>query len=104
MSEYDNQLINYSSLSFTIKHAHNAIYADRFHCIACLLAHKVLSANMTEFLLQFLATIDSLCHLLHLARVNDCLNAATIPLHDVFVMPVAHLITPYTLIWKLPLR
>ncbi|XBA08998.1 hypothetical protein UVIVOLLU_CDS0064 [Salmonella phage PHA46_2] len=41
---------------------------------------------------------------MHLVRVGDCLNAATIPLHDVFVMPVAHSVTPYTLIWKLPLR
>ena len=98
MSEYDNQLINYSSLSFTIKHAHNAIYADRFHCIACLLTHKVLRANVTEFRFQLLATIDSFCHVLNLTRVNDCLDVTTIPLHDVSVMTVAHFATPYTLI------
>ena len=95
MSEHDNQLIHYSELTFTIKHAHNAIYADRFHCIACLLAHKVLRANMAEFRLQFLATIDSFCHVLNLIRANDCLNATTIPLHDVFVMPVTHCYSLY---------
>lgn len=103
MSKHDNQLIHYSSLAFAIKHAHNSIYADRFHCIARLLTHKVLRANVTEFRLQFLATIDSFCHLLNLIRVNDCLNATAIPLHDVFVMPVAHFVTPYILIYKLPL-
>ena len=97
MSEHDNKLIHYSALTFTIKHAHNTIYADRFHCIACLLAHKVLRANVTELLFQLLAAIDSLCHLLNLIRVNDCLNATTIPLHDMFVIPVAHFVTPYTL-------
>lgn len=49
---------------------------------------------MSKFLLKFLATIDSFCHLLHLIRVNDCLNATAIPLHDVFVMPVAHSVLP----------
>lgn len=98
MSEHDNQLIHYYTLTFTVKYAHNAIHADRFHCIACLLAHKVLRANVTEFWFQLLATIDIFCHLLNLIRVKDCLNATTIPLHDVFVMPVAHFVTPYTLI------
>ena len=138
MSEYDNQLIHYSSLSFTIKHAHNAIHADRFHCMTCLLAHKVLRANVTEFLLQFLATIDSLCHLLFLhVRLIHCLpyearcitqcviiifaiiihelrKAQFYFLHsfikhfhcwlDWFIAHlVAHFVTPYILIYKLPL-